>query len=60
MAHAYGVCTHLLEVDEASAPHVLRHHGSEYTCIVVETYALDLCVYAIEEETVVGIESKRA
>ena len=60
VAHTDGVYAKLLDVFEASFPHLTRHGGSECAGIVVQAHSFYLGVAAIDGETIVGAEFKRA
>ena len=56
---ADGIDTNLLEVLEASTPHIVGHGSTERAGIVMQTDALDLHPAAIERKALVGIELQR-
>ena len=51
-----GIHTNLLEVLEATTPHIVGHGSTERAGIVMQTDALDLHPAAIERKALVGIE----
>ena len=60
VAHADGIGSHGLERLEAAAPYLGRHYGTQHTGIVVEAYALDFHVLAVEGKALVGTEVEGA
>ena len=57
---AHGIATQGFERVQAVAPYAARHGRSEYSRVVVQAYAFHLHVLAVEKETFVGVEHKRA